>query len=1680
MNKIFKVIWNHTTQTWIAVSELGKSKTKSKSQTNTTINLSKSLGLISLGTFGVAGTVLGAATADPITYDGTTATPANTLYVTTSDKHVLVGKTAQGGNDHKMNRDEEIVSIGFNTKASGRQTIAIGSNATAAPGQTSDGAAFSNWGESIAIGHNANANAHRGVAIGPDATVEGYPGSVAVGASAKVIGEYGTAVGLSAKTQGHYDIAIGYSASTYNLDKNGKPVPHNQSAYNLAVGVDAHAKNGFSTAVGRQAKSVNQANAFGYLANASGVQSVAVGTKARAIGNNSAAFGYSATAKGWGDIALGLEAKATPNAGGGATALGQSARAFGKESGAIGFGNIVGMTPPAALPTDPTELKTLQDSGLGSFAVGARNNITGIGTFVLGYGVTVNTSSSVVLGDSSSQTGSHIVENVTSATVTGISYSGFAGKVRDVGRFVSIGAPDSNGRVNQRKIINMAAGKIESNSTEAINGSQLYLTHKAINDVNNNIPFDYTHKDDDKPLVRLGDKYYKEEDIANLTYDPNTNTFKDNNGRRVTPTAVPENKVNITVKGEPKTVENIAGNLAPTYNKGDLKEGGTDDKPNGQLTDNISPAYTQRATKPSPEEMKKIYNNAATVGDVLNSGWNLSLNGDSQIDFVKPYDTVNFANGKGTLASVETKDGKVSNVTFNIDNGTATALESGALQGTSPEEKANLEKAVKDAEKAAADVKTKETELTKAKEALAAVPEGENNNQARQEAQAKVDEAQNALAEAKAKKANKDSLKAKADRDLLAVDNKVATVENVVSAVNKSGFTIYQDEATDGNKKALVNPGDKVVYAAEGLATVTVDKETDAGVTKITYKVDAQAVAETAQLPVVYTDKDGNKLIKGDDGKFYPADSVKIDGKYYPKGSAKDGDVVKKDGQPATELQPKATGDVIASMNNAAGSTTNPMALTNIASNLSPVDTKVVFTETGVPVANPFNGKSAPALSKALENPDSPLRNNAATIGDVLNAGWNLQGNGEAKDFVRHTDTVNFVNGVGTTVSVTTDDKQKVSEIRVNSLVGLTAQDGTPVIKGDDNKFYKVDAEGKPNKAQPVEASDLVANVINPAAAAPNKKGDPLQLGNIAAGAKTFDNEVGGNLGSDPVTLANDGKWYPADQVEATGKPKADATAIPAPKGDNNIKAGLIDFNNSNPNNALTVEDARNLGWIVSTSDNGYADQVRNANKVNFKGKDGISVTGETNADGVREITITLKKGEVVKSNEFSVTKEGADKPINVIKVGDQYFNKDDIDPTTGKPIEGKKPVKVDETKDKVENKGEDFVTGNTVAEAIQKSGFTVGKATDTATVDFNNKDEKVNPDDNLRFADGKGTSVSLGTVKELDKAGNIQTTTVVKVDVDTAKISDNPNGSVKGSFATPEAKASAQKEVEKAAKDLTDAQTKYEKAVKDLTAATTPEAKLAKAQELVAATTALNKADKALADASKPFNKVATVENVVDAINNSGFTLKASAVENKGKLETGTADKTKGELINPGKTVEMIAGKNMSVKHDKNGQITYATKDDVNFDSVQFGDNGPKIQRDGDNIKVSNSTGGPTKITNVAPGTADTDAVNVKQLKEAVGNINNNFGDINNRVNKLDKRMRGIGANVAAAASLPQVYIPGKSMISAAAGGYNGASAVAVGYSRASDNGKLILKLTGTANSTGQYSGGVGVGYQW
>ena len=204
------------------------------------------------------------------------------------------------------------------------------------------------------------------------------------------------------------------------------------------------------------------------------------------------------------------------------------------------------------------------------------------------------------------------------------------------------------------------------------------------------------------------------------------------------------------------------------------------------------------------------------------------------------------------------------------------------------------------------------------------------------------------------------------------------------------------------------------------------------------------------------------------------------------------------------------------------------------------------------------------------------------------------------------------------------------------------------------------------------------------------------------------------------------------------------------------------------------------------------------------------------------------------------------------------------------------------------------------------------------------------------------------------------------------------------------------------------------------------------------------------------------------DTVNNKGLTFNAD------KGTTGVKKLGSQVAVNgDNKNIETVA--------DANG-VKVKLKDDISVNSVtaktiKAGDttindngltinNGPSVTKDGINA-------GGSRITNVAPGRDGTDAVNVNQLKKATN-------EIHNSLNKMDKRRKAGTASALATAGLMQAYREGQSSVTAGVGQYQNQSAVAVGYSRLSDNGKYGVKVSFTTNTQGEVGGTASAGYFW
>ena len=1821
MNKIFRVIWNHATQSWVAVSELASAKGKTKSKT-----MSK-LAALSL----VAGTALSMdamAASSTITAvsktDGNLAiltnnqnsftaqstdptTPKNVIYIgngrvpsAIGDEFVAIGNDMTGNSGGRAGdtlignrvrsggggQDSFATAVGYGAQVSG-PSVSIGVGTSSDIGDATGWKAVKNSGISIGAFSRVSGTADGGVAMGAISFAD-QTGSVAIGQ-------------LSGAASLLYDREVAGNGGGGKLYKTAEATGGNL----VSIGAEAGARSRSSVAIGTQATT------------SKGNDSIAMGTNSAAIKDNSIAIGHAAIAGGHTQADIdALDAKKmlleadkvnaekrleekTAAAEANPTAenkfqvsaakaaverLGLAIRRIDADlqrlssvttrnaTNAIAIGNQSQATDESALAFGNTarakgvasiaQGKNTQATAENAIAVGTSSNVSGENSVALGANITkLTTENSVVLGANSTEvvgtTGaSHAVQTVNDATVRTIAgpnftYSGFVGKPADAGHYVSIGQAGK-----ERQIKNLAAGAVTPTSTDAINGSQLYALMDRVE--NKQEPVVYTNKAGDK-LVKVGDNFYKTTDLDDKG-QPKTG---------VQPVAAGDVIASMNNAGNntttPMALANIAGNLPGA------KNGSTAPTTSGTLPEGADAPNTS---------------NAATVGDVLNAGWNLTEKGVAR-DFVKPYDTVDFIDGKGTSVNVTTDaDGKVSHIKYDVKaaDDSITVGDNGIKVNTG---------------------------------VIAPVTQDEGDKKSGQVAPNKGDE------------------------------NKVASVGDVANAINNAFWKVTGAEDggkfADGNTttEEQVKAGDKVTFKAGkniklkqdgknftySLNPVLTDMTSIGGNgTTMTFNPNGvdlgdkniTGVKSALNTTPVTTTPDGSPTADADKPNLVDLVGTK-EAPVNKNAAATVGDlqnmgwVVSSD--KTTDTLEKAYKDTVKNANEVkfigtgaatvSGKTVDGIRTITVdvkqpeTATLESKDGKVTLPEadngtklvTASNVANMINNSGF--TLKADKTDGQNLTADDLNKGELINPGSTVTMKAGKNMTVKHEANGNITYATKDDVEFNTVTVGKPAEVYTN-------KDGKPLTKTEDGKYK--DAEGNE-----VPEKDVVTSNVSPVKLATEKAipADNNQDGkapttalNVTStdGKPTQITGVGSVLSNESIPTNTNGTPTAQDKqpklVNLGTKPDENGKVTPLP--DNVL------------NSAATVRDLANMGWVVGAPENGYVDTVKNANKVDFKGENGISVTGKTNDKGVREITISVAEGKV--TNDVTVTKADGT-VVNGVKGpdGKLYEKGQDGKPDTSKPItlaEG----------DKVDNEGSKFVSGNAVATAIQESGWNIGKAEVKDVTKAFEKEakvhDKVNPNDDVKFVDGQNTVVKMVTVDAKNEDGSKKATTFVKVDVTglpvqytdkngtpVTKVGDKyftvdkdgnptttevkpadlttnmvnpaaaPNvigapttlGNVKSNLPSVNDADKNAKDVDGnpiAGKDNKSAPIDAAKAadiaknagnnaatVSDVLNAgwnlqnngeakdfvkpydtvnfvdgkgtkvsvetengttsnvkfdidtgkitnksdggvqgpVTPE--MTKALE--DATNALNSlpanapasvrkaAEQAVADAANNIanvaNKVATAQDVANAINKSGFTLTTSA--NGGEKISGTP-----EMINPGKKVEMVAGKNMTVKQESNGKVTYATASNVTFDSVQFGNNGPKITNNGGNINVGTATGAPTKITGVAPGeisATSKDAVNGSQLY-TMGN------KLQGQINKLGNRMNAGMATSAAMANLLQPHKPGQSVATAGVGQHKNQSAVAVGYSRISDNGKYGIRFSMGANTQGEVTSGAAVGYFW
>ena len=1088
------------------------------------------------------------------------------------DSHAT-GKSSVALGDGARGSQDSATAVGVYTKASGAGATAIGSSAEAKTwGATALGlgAKAIDNSSTTAIGHAAKATGSSATAVGAAAE--------ATGNNAVAVGNDSTAAGASAFAAGHGAEAGAANSVSVGLNA-GKGASNNTRTVAIGDSAAINSNGNNNVAVGTQAMN-------GYEGNAS----IGIGEQAglESKGQHNTVIGWTAARHLDGDdnIAIGTRANdataATPRTVAKTVALGSDTKAT--ENGSVALGSkSVASTAAGVVGADPLN------------AVTAKNNATWTSTeAAVSVGDVANNITRQITGVAAGKEDTDVVnvaqlkavasQITTQAVATTPLTVANDGKVTppaaaDAGKLATAG--DIANAINNSGFQATAGGRLASGTTatattvkpgqkvtfaagngltvkqdvDGTSGDQTYTYALDAQTVvqNAQTPVVYTKAD--------GTKVYKHTD-GNFYTQPNGAGTQVAAGDVI---ASMQDAAGDTT--QPTTLANVKSNLADT------------------ATATTNPANNDRATLTANNKG----NNAATVNDVLNAGFTVQGNGADK-DFVTHGDTINFANGQGTVANVSTTNG-VTTVKFDTP---MTYADTAGNPTTTPSNKVNLvggtagspvtlgnvadgtiaagsKEAINGGQlhdlkengfKIAADngtpdtVKLTETvKYTGDSNIVTTVKDNEigfklansitvgpatGGNPVTVDGNAgtvtgltnKTWDPANITS---GRGATEDQLKAAVATTPLTVANdgkvtppaaadagKLATAGDIANAINNSGF-----QATAGGRLAsgttatatTVKPGQKVTFAAGNGLTVKQDVDGTSGDQTYTYALDAQTVVQNAQTPVVYTKADGTKVYKHTDGNFYTQ----------PNGAG-------------TQV---AAGDVIASMQDAAGDTTQPTTLANVKSNLA---------DTATATTNPANNDRATLTANNKGN-------NAATVNDVLNAGFTVQGNGADKDFVTHGDTINFANGQGTVANVSTTN-------------------GVTTVKFDTPMTY-ADTAGNPTTT-PSNKVNLVGGTA----------GSPVTLGNVAPGT----------LSATSTEAVNGSQLYATNQNVAKGINFGGTT------GSNNYQLG----------DTINVKGDSN---ITSTTVNGGVQLGLNPN---------LNVTSVTTTDAAGNQTVTNGGGVTI------------------------------------------------------------------------------------------------------------------------------------------------------------------------------------------------------------------------------------------------------------------------------------------------------------------------------------------------------------------------------------------------------------------------------------------------------------------
>ena len=421
MNRVFKVIWNRTKGCYVVVAETAKNMTK---RSSLSVVFSKMVGATAVAVM-LTGVMMPTDALGAPIKNGVGATAEN-------DGGIAIGDRTNARGDYSVAMGTD-ATVGKNdpSESESQNGIAIGHGATVSVNPATATPGITDKSGGIAIGHDATTKDINTIAIGTSTIGQGAQ-AVAIGRNARTIANNGVAIGNEARVQSTNGFALGNNARAGFDESNNLIGLDNDQAF----GSNARAYGGSSMAFGNNAKaSKGGAIAMGNGSQSRGDWGVAIGNGAKALAQGARAIGANSTADATNAAAMGWDSVASGEA---SIAIGETAKATA--------GNSIAMSKAAIAAADD------------SIAIGKNASVD------------ANQQRSIALGANSK------TDNVVSTPnqlVNGLWYKNYAGGSAD--STLSVGSDTL-----KRTITNVAAGRVNAQSTDAINGSQLYAVSNTL------------------------------------------------------------------------------------------------------------------------------------------------------------------------------------------------------------------------------------------------------------------------------------------------------------------------------------------------------------------------------------------------------------------------------------------------------------------------------------------------------------------------------------------------------------------------------------------------------------------------------------------------------------------------------------------------------------------------------------------------------------------------------------------------------------------------------------------------------------------------------------------------------------------------------------------------------------------------------------------------------------------------------------------------------------------------------------------------------------------------------------------------------------------------------------------------------------------------------------------------